>query len=75
MARFLGSVKGSAGETSRVGHSTTGLDAHIRGWNIGIRIRLSVNSKDQDVIHVWKTSGSAGRQPDELLTTIVEGKE
>tara|TARA_Y100000310_G_scaffold338871_1_gene429775 strand:+ start:1591 stop:1827 length:237 start_codon:yes stop_codon:yes gene_type:complete len=76
MARFYGTIKGSAGEASRIGHATTGIHAHIRGWGIGVRVQLSVDSKTgQDKIHVWKTSGSAGSQPDKLIKVIGTPKE
>ena len=58
MARFYGEIKGSRGMASRMGTKNSGFYAHIRGWNIGIRVELSVDKDGNDLISVYKTGGS-----------------
>ena len=47
MARFYGSIYGS-GKTiaQKAGSKDSGINAHIRGWNIGVNVNLLV---DKDV--------------------------
>ena len=41
MARFYGEVYGTrGGKASRMGHAA--LDAHIRGWNVGVAVRCRI---------------------------------
>lgn len=40
MAHFIGYLKGSRGEVSRLGRKTTGVDATARGWDIGGGVRV-----------------------------------
>jgi hypothetical protein len=57
MAHFYGSMTGNRGTANRCGTKNSGLDAHIRGWDIGIRVNLRhINGKD--VVTVYKTGGS-----------------
>lgn len=57
MARFYGEVKGAAATTaSRIGHEM--MTAHIRGWNLGAKITISVNEKGQDELVIQVTGGS-----------------
>lgn len=76
MARFYGQIQGNRGEASRMGTAKSGFDAHIRGWNVGVRIECLASDDgvdgSQDVIKVYQTSGSNGGDPDVLLATLKE---
>ena len=48
------------GEATRMGHKSSGISGHIRGWNIGARVECS-HEDGKDVVRVYKTSGSSGR--------------
>ena len=66
MAQFYGEVTGNRGRASRMGTANSGMYAHIRGWDIGVRVSINdVNGKD--VVTIWKTSGSNGRKSDKLI--------
>ena len=63
MARFYGSVQGhrAAGlpggvEATRCG--VAGIDGHVRGWDIGVRVRMEIGEDDQDAALVYLTMGS-----------------
>jgi hypothetical protein len=69
MAHFYGEIQGSRGATTRCGTKNSGMDCHVRGWDIGAR--LKVTHKDgQDYIEVFVTSGSKAKTPDKLAGTI-----
>jgi len=58
MAHFYGNIDGSANSSAtRCGTKESGLNAHIRGWNIGVQVRL-VHVDGQDIIEVFETNGS-----------------
>jgi hypothetical protein len=69
MARFLGSVKGSRGEATRLGGSGTGLVVKANGWNLGVRVEASdVNGHDH--FDVYVTGGSNGGSGEKKLAVI-----
>lgn len=57
MAQFYGSIQGSAGEATRLGHKNSGITGHIRGWNVGARVDVT-HEDGRDVVRVFKTGGS-----------------
>jgi hypothetical protein len=74
MSHFYGDMTGSRGEATRCGTKSSGIRAHLRGWNIGCKVYVTHDKdRDLDVIEVWKTGGSNGVKPDKLLVryTIV----
>ena len=75
MSRFYASVSGQ-GETSitRSGSKKSGIYGHIRGRNIGIEVQGCVDNEGKDHFRVFRTFGSNGYGPDELIAEIVEGK-
>ncbi len=69
MARFYGEVYGqSKTKASRIGSSKSGMYSHIRGWDVGVKVRCFVNYNGEDVIEVYKTGGS--NQPSEEIPII-----
>jgi len=60
MSHFYASIRGSRGEATRAGTKNSGMEGHIRGWNIGARVFMSVNDKGEDVCTIYLTSGSNG---------------
>lgn len=72
MARFIGNMQGQRGEASRLGSTKSGIQAHIRGWNIGIKVNGYVDDKGNDLFEVYLTSGSNGRKNGKLIGTFTE---
>jgi hypothetical protein len=71
VARFYGSIKGNRCEATRTGTRTSGLCAHIRGWDIGVAVNLYVDPiTGRDVVEVRKTGGSNGSTPEAPLATL-----
>src|SRR5271157_5591727 len=68
MAHFYGDLQGSRGQATRVGTKKSGIEGHIRGWQVGARVRVSFNeSTSEDEVEVQLTSGSNGNKPDVCL--------
>jgi hypothetical protein len=60
MARFKADIHGNRGPASRLGTKSSGIRAHIRGWEVGVSILCEVDRDGKDVIHVYRTGGSNG---------------
>jgi hypothetical protein len=73
MARFKGDIAGSRGDASRLGDASSGISAHVRGWNEGIRIR-GYAVGDSDHFEVYATGGSNGYTSDKLLGVLKAGE-
>lgn len=69
MSHFYASIQGSRGEATRTGGKR--MSGHIRGWSIGCRVECSIVD-GKDVINIYKTDGSSGHTPDELITELTE---
>jgi hypothetical protein len=59
MARYIGKVQGGRGEASRIGHSTTGINASVAGWHQGCSVRMYAKG-DKDVVVAKFDGGSGG---------------
>ncbi len=78
MSQFYGDMTGNRGTVTRGGSKASGMTAHIRGWDVGVRVRLS-HVDGVDVVRVYRTKGSRGTGPwgtdDTLLAEFSEAKE
>jgi hypothetical protein len=74
VARFYGSLTGDQAKTeaTRIGHKS--LIAHVRGWNLGVRIFCDKVGEDEIRIRVYRTGGSNDPTIKEFIG-MVEGKE
>ena len=71
MAQFYGEIKGQARTSAtRRGSKASGLEGHLRGWNIGVRVVLEYKEGIGDIIHIYRTSGSNGGDEDVLIATL-----
>ena len=71
MAHFYSEVRGARKPQTLTGTKNSGVQAHIRGWNVGVEVRLShVNGKD--IVQVYKTTGSNGNTIGGLIAEYVE---
>lgn len=59
MAHFIGTLKGSKSEVSRLGTKSSGIEATLNGWDIGVKVKIE-HKNNNDVIYVSKTTGSNG---------------
>lgn len=69
MSRFYASVSNNRSTVTKRGFGTSGLSAHIRGWNKGVRVELFADG-EKDVIRVYETGGSASGSTGKLLASI-----
>ena len=75
MARFYGSMKGAAKtEATRTGTPNSGLEAHIRGWRVGVWVGAYVDPETgKDCLIVYRTGGSdSPGQQGERLAVVEE---
>ncbi len=73
MSQFYGSMQGSRGEATRTGGKNSGIEGHLRGWNIGVKIRCRHNiTTGKDECDIYRTGGSNGAIADLFITTITE---
>ena len=40
MSRFYGSLQGNRGQATRYGTASSGIDAHVGGWDVGVYARV-----------------------------------
>lgn len=74
MSRYYGSLQGSRGEATRQGTPNSGIDGHIRGWGLGVRVwggEDKENSK-KDAFTIDITKGSNGGGTLCFLATVRE---
>ena len=65
MSHFYGSVMGSARtEATRRGGAVNGLDAHVRGWDLGVYVAAR-HVEGVDVFYLYETKGSNGERKQE----------
>ena len=75
MSHFYGEMQGNRGEVSRTGSKTSGFSAHIRGWNIGVKIQCWHDEKtNKDEIHIYQTGGSSKPAVLKEIATLIQGK-
>ena len=74
MAQFRGTLKGSGKlTTSRLGGKSTGLTTTCNGWYVGVTCVAHHNEKSGlDEIHIYRTGGSAGGDPTDLVAVVTE---
>jgi hypothetical protein len=61
MAHFYASIQGNRGERTCMGTKNSGIEGHIRGWDIGGRIDVFYNAeKDRDEVRIMVSTGSNG---------------
>ena len=76
MSPFYGEMtgsRGSRGTVTKQGTKEYGLSAHIRGYNIGVRI-YCYNLDGKDIIAIYKTTGSNGDESDDKDIYIIHEK-
>jgi len=71
MSQFYASIQGSRGKVTRQGGKESGIEGHIRGWKLGVRV-IGFHEKGKDSFKIFKTSGSTGGGIENLIATITE---
>ena len=73
MSHFYGSITGSRGTTvTKCGTKSTGIGAHIRAWDHGIKVELTHHEgSGTDTVSVYLTGGSNDSSGRDLIYTAV----
>lgn len=74
MAQYRAVIKGSRGETSRLGHKSSGIRAEVNGWNLGILVYGWSDPEKGDVFEVYLTGGSKAVHDRILIGTFSEAE-
>jgi hypothetical protein len=53
-------MQGSRGQVTRQGGKDSGIETHVRGWNVGGMARMISDNEDNDTCIFSVTSGSNG---------------
>ena len=67
MAHFYASIRANKGEVTRVGTPKSDIEGHIRGWNLGVRVRGYVDKDGNDRFDINPSTGSSGHGPSKCL--------
>ncbi len=57
MAQYRAIIKGNRGEASRLGSKSSGLEARVNGWNVGVYVDIQ-HIEGKDRVFVYSTGGS-----------------
>ena len=71
MAQYRAECNGGGSTASRLGHKTTGIHSHTRGWESGIKVEGHYDEDLGDIFMVYQTSGSGFKKPDVLIGKLV----
>lgn len=73
MAHFYATVESTRKPVTKTGTKSTGMEAHVRGWNVGCKVVLE-HENGKDIVRVYRTAGSAGHGRDILITEYSESE-
>jgi len=74
MARFRGTVQGGAGQASRLGSESGGIEVRANGWDDGVRASGYVDNNGKDRFRIFVNGGSNGSKGEKLLAVVEHGK-
>lgn len=69
MAQFYGEIQGNRGLATRMGTKDSGMSAHIRGWDVGVRVEVQ-HVDGRDIIRVYSTGGSNNPSVTKVLAEV-----
>ena len=75
MNHFYAEIQGSHGRATRQGTRNSGINGHIRGWDVGVAVDGSHDSRSgEDVFSVFVTTGSSGGGYGQRLIATIRRK-
>lgn len=73
MSQFYGSMSGQGKtQVTRGGGKNSGIQGHIRGWNVGVKVYGYVGLDGADTFCVSLSSGSSGNGGEFLIGTFTQ---
>jgi hypothetical protein len=74
VARFLASIQGGRGEATRLGTVGSGISAHARGWDLGVRVDgRAIGERDAFAVAISGGSNDGRRSVDVLELEETDG--
>lgn len=72
MSHFYGSMAGKARtQATRCGTKSSGVSAHVRGWNVGVQTEAH-HTEEGDEVRIVLTHGSTGRGSNVTIGKVME---
>ena len=71
MAQYRAIIKGNRGEASRLGSKSSGLEARVNGWDVGVYVEVH-HIEGKDRILIYSTGGSNAPEKNRPIATITE---
>lgn len=56
--KLAATISGHGHSTSKSCFDSNGISAHLRGWDSGIKIEMTLDENDNPVFELWTTGGS-----------------
>lgn len=75
MSRFYGSIEGERCKTPATRRGFNGIRGHIRGWDIGCEVVMTVDKEGNDRCEVYRTDGSNGPGIKQLIAAWSVGED
>lgn len=72
MGRIYGSITTDTGTTEVTRRGNKHMYAHIRGWNIGVAVEVTLDSDGTPVLSLYQTAGSTDPNNRTLIKIIKE---
>jgi hypothetical protein len=69
VAHFIGFIRGTRGEASRLGGKEGGIRSRVQGWQSGVKV-IGRHAGGKDWFQIWATSGSDSSTPEQLVATV-----
>jgi hypothetical protein len=58
MSKWYGAIQGNKRTVTRLGTEKSGFNAHIRGWQLGVKVGCGTDGDGEDFVEVSLTGGS-----------------
>jgi len=71
MAQYRAIIKGNRGEASRLGSKSSGLEARVNGWDVGVYVEVH-HIEGKDRILIYSTGGSNAPEKNRPIAIIIE---
>ena len=70
MSKMYASITTDATKTEGTKRAHKSATAHIRGWNLGVKIIASTDENDKQIFEVFKTGGSNSSTLEKLCEVV-----
>jgi len=69
MAHFIGYLRGTRGEASRLGGKENGIQSRVQGWKSGVKV-IGRHVDSEDRFEIYQTGGSDSASREKLIAVV-----